>query len=897
MFYLQPQWQCELTGRQHLTYEQALESERAYCYRAEFQFCEPLRKRILRRLQFQTVRLDSLVEDIYTYFRFNFAVGEIAHCILGDQTYLARIIDILPNMENGTYQAPPVKKTKHKIASIETSSDTTESDDDAIPRQPNGRLRFPDAFLHPTPTTSIQHNDQDLLMDEEERIPDETSDADIPQAQVSLRYRVQLINEQGEAIENCVRIVEGDEIKRDKRSFCRHVLQQFIRECAHKDSYVGAPWIVKMNIARQYGIDNTLPPNLQEAQDLAYAKTRKRKAKTIDEKEAEKRARREETLLQKAKIKEEKERQREAKRKQTTIKYPIEDLDLPIYRKDPNMNWLLVDMSSEKCPTDDVRIPYPSGGRPPRPIPHDDCTMPYDLFDKMLSIWSFLAIFSEPLQLTPFSIDEFQRALFHTSHQPKATIMIESNVCLLNVIINERREDIANEIASGNAVEDYLDALEEDPERNGKMHTEDDSSSALSRLRRTKVERGWRDAEQLKIGDNWDAKDICAGHDRKGWETALIGCLNEVATPELIPNLDQILRHLVPRNNSTIAERERQYPTLNVKYKLAILEFLINVVNESTLIKEYMEQCQEQLTEFRRQKVEINKESKSLAARRIELDRRDREEKQDKEESSEEEEEEDTEESGSSDDSDEESANSADSDSSSHRLKGHERRHLSRQEKLKQKQKQREEMEAMRKKMYEKQREAVKAKNQEMRQKAEERRKLEEEEKALRKREEQLEKDMRKYMTMRVRPLGRDRFYNRYFYLDNIGTSDTYGTGRLYVQSPSDVDILMLMEREQVEEPEHPWDGDGDQQFILELMKAQGLTEECEWLSQRMEDLRNDPSEPYKGWWKCYSEPEEIQELLLWLNPKGSREYKLRNELTKQHHNIEESMKKRAQVD
>ncbi|KAG0192120.1 hypothetical protein DFQ28_010119 [Apophysomyces sp. BC1034] len=856
MFYLQPHWQCELTGRQNLTYEQALESERAYCYRAEFQFCEALRKRILRRLQFQTVRLDLLIEDIYTYFRFNFAVGEVAHCILGDQTYLARIIDILPNMDNGGYSATPLKKAKHKNTSVETSSDTTESDDDAIPRQPNGRLRFPDAFLHPTPTTSAQQSDHDIAMEEDEKMQDEHSDADTPQPQLALRYRIQLINEHGDAIENCVRIVESDEIKRDKRSFCRHVLQRFIRECAHKDSYVGAPWVVKINVARQYGIDSTLPPNLQEAQDLAYAKARKRKAKTMDEKEAEKRARREETLLQKAKIKEEKERQREARRKQTAVKYPVEDLDLPIYRKDPNMNWLLVDLSPDKCPVDDMRIPYPSGGRPPRPIPRNDCTLSYDLFDKMLSIWSFITIFSEPLQLTPFSIDEFQRALFHTSHQPKATVMIESNVGLLNVIISERKEDIANEIANGNAVEDYLDALEEDPEKNGRTHTEDDSTSALSRLRRTKVERGWRDAEQLKIGDNWDNKEIRSGPDRKGWETALIGCLNEVATPELIPNLDQILRHLVPRNNSTIAERERQYPTLNVKYKLAILEFLVNVVNESILIKEYMEQCQDQLTEFRRQKVEMNKESKILVARRTELDRREQAEKQDKESSDDDDE--DSEESGSSDDSDDGSDHSADSDSSTHRLRGHEKRHMSRQEKLKQKQKQREEMEAMRKKMYEKQREAVKAKNQEMRQKAEERRKLEEEEKTLRKKEEQLEKDMRKYMTLRVRPLGRDRFYNRYFYLDNIGTSDTYGTGRIYVQSPSDVDILLLMERDRADLPEQPWGRGGGQQFILELMKAQGLTEECDWLSQRMEELQSDPTEPYKGWWRCYSEPEEV---------------------------------------
>ena len=166
-------------------------------------------------------------------------------------------------------------------------------------------------------------------------------------------------------------------------------------------------------------------------------------------------------------------------------------------------------------------------------------------------------------------------------------------------------------------------------------------------------------------------------------------------------------------------------------------------------------------------------------------------------------------------------------------------------------------MEQLKKEMYEKQREAAKARSQELRQKAEERRKLEEEDRALRKKEEQLEKDMRKYTTLRIRPLGKDRFYNRYHYLDNIGTSSTYGTGRLYVQGPSDVDIQMIRERDRpYEEPEQPWGRGGGQWFILALMKAQSLDEESEWLEQRL----NIPSdaEPSRSWWRCYTEPEEV---------------------------------------
>lgn len=329
----------------------------------------------------------------------------------------------------------------------------------------------------------------------------------------------------------------------------------------------------------------TLPAHLQEARDLAYAHL-VRKRKVIEEDTIEKRARQDEGPFRRMHIKE--ERFREQKRKPIPVKYPIEDLDLPIYRKDPNLNWELVDMSPDVYNGPET-IPYPSGGRAPRPIPHENTAIADDLFETFISVWSFLNVFSDPLELTPFSIDDFEQVLCQSPQQhTKTSILVDSNIALLNAIISERNQDSVSDIVSGITMEDYVDMLDEQNE-SGRSSSSSSSSSpqvkdtAFSRLRRGKVERGWRDAEQLKLGKNWDKKEI--GSNRKGWETALIGCLNDTATPQLIPDLDLILRHLVPRNNSTAAERERQYPTLSIKHKLAILSFLMEAVNETSIIK------------------------------------------------------------------------------------------------------------------------------------------------------------------------------------------------------------------------------------------------------------------------------------------------------------------------
>ncbi|KAI8639433.1 hypothetical protein BD408DRAFT_392367 [Parasitella parasitica] len=881
VWYLQAIWECERTGRTNLTYEQALESEKNEHDRAEYLFPEVLRKSILNKVQFQTLHIDDLVDQIYSYFCNHFVIGEVLRCHLSNYDYIARILDIVP-----------VQVLSNANINYAANSNSENQNDDAnVPRQANGRLRFPDAFLHPAP--------QHFNSTPPDAVP-ATSERE--EFVTEYRYEVQLLDEDGRPLEKLTRIVEGPTFIRDGQLFNRYNVQCFIRDCCYRENYVYSPWLIKPSTATMYGIETALPPYLEKFQNQVFDIPSKRRKiansyKTPDEKEAEKQARREETLLQKAKMKEERDRLRIERKKQAAVKYPVEDLDLPIYRKDPNNNWALIDMSPQRYVSRDGIIPYPTGGRSGRPIPHHDSSIPAELFDTFISTWAFLTVFAEPLKLTAYSVDEFEKALFHQTHQPKAAVLVEYNACLLNVIIKERKDNTSNEIINGDALENYLESLEKSDDESDE-ESDDNIKQGGSKLKPEsallpKIERGWRDKDHLRFAQKWDNKELRANYDRRGWETTLIGCINDIATPELLPNIDELLRHLNPKLNSSAADREKQYPTLAVKQKLDILEFLVNVVNESTVIKNYMDYCQDQLTEFRKHKVELNKESKALAARRIEMDKRDKTEKSGEEDDNNENEEE----GSASEDSDNSNEDSEiESDSSETRLASRKRKQMSRQEKLKQKQREREEREIQRKKQYAEQRQIAKVKNQEHRTKMNERRKLEEDERTIKRKEDHLEKNMRRYMTLRIRPLGKDRFNNRYIYLDNVGVSDTYGTGRLYVSSPTDIDIQMMMERDfdTGNFTDRAWGYGGGRWFIIKLMQEQGFVEESKWLDKRMSELSMPHPSDYRGWWKYYSEPEEIEQLLTWLNPKGFREQKLKAELLKQQPNIFESFKKRA---
>lgn len=88
------------------------------------------------------------------------------------------------------------------------------------------------------------------------------------------------------------------------------------------------------------------------------------------------------------------------------------------------------------------------------------------------------------------------------------------------------------------------------------------------------------------------------------------------------------------------------------------------------------------------------------------------------------------------------------------------------------------------------QRALLKAKSAEQKLRYDVRKKLSDRESALNRKEEQIDRDSRRYGIARVRPLGKDRFYNRYWYFDGI-TMD-HGTDRLYVQSPSFLDLEVM---------------------------------------------------------------------------------------------------------
>jgi len=177
----------------------------------------------------------------------------------------------------------------------------------------------------------------------------------------------------------------------------------------------------------------------------------------------------------------------------------------------------------------------------------------------------------------------------------------------------------------------------------------------------------------------------------------------------------------------------------------------------------------------------------------------------------------------------------------------------------------------LRQKAHAKQREIARAKVAAERQAQAEHRRLDEEVNKLERRLENIEREFRKQLgAIRVKPLGKDRFHNRVWWFDGMGSMSLlgsggvvqYGTGRIFLQGPTELELELMSRREE-----------NDVDTRRQEEEGEGLLA--------------------PGEWAVYTEPEEVDEFVAWLNPKGVRELALKNAFAKWWNHIAPGMRKR----
>lgn len=146
----------------------------------------------------------------------------------------------------------------------------------------------------------------------------------------------------------------------------------------------------------------------------------------------------------------------------------------------------------------------------------------------------------------------------------------------------------------------------------------------------------------------------------------------------------------------------------------------------------------------------------------------------------------------------------------------------------------------------------------------------------------ELDDDLRETLVHRSKVLGKDRFLNKYYWFEHNGmpfggvpNSSTaeygYANGRIWVQGPDEYEL-----QPNLEEP-----------ALSQDMQRFGFT-----IPQRKEKEEGSTHLHKSTDWAYYDDPEDIDNLLLWLDERGLRERVLRKELQTYRDRIAEYMLK-----
>lgn len=403
---------------------------------------------------------------------------------------------------------------------------------------------------------------------------DEATQIDHPDEYI---YSVQLIDESG-SFTGSLMEVRSKQLSRDRLTFSKTILKKYLRECVVRDTSVASPWIVRHNLAHRFAIpvaptqaiierhNNIKESKLskrkkfpEEEEVTPIVKKRKTKAEKLAEQSGDKKAgKKAEKAAEKAAkkaadkeakkaakkaakaaekeatstpiVKEEDSEEEKPKEKKKPIKFPVEDLE--------------VDPVSERELKAKIIGELPR--RRDRPPPTKELGIPLRVLEPLLVTYHFLHAFGKVLQLAPFTLDDYDSALRHSSSEP-CTLIGEVHATLINLIVRDGsygknmgpavfggKAPTNGTAAKGDDEEEEQEELEEEEESGDELDSQagsDDEAEAEDPQEEEDAQEE-SDSEVIKAAlgasRGWEKKSLKIEDGRAGWENSLLGVLAKV---------------------------------------------------------------------------------------------------------------------------------------------------------------------------------------------------------------------------------------------------------------------------------------------------------------------------------------------------------------------------------
>ncbi|RDW59504.1 hypothetical protein BP6252_12591 [Coleophoma cylindrospora] len=525
----------------------------------------------------------------------------------------------------------------------------------------------------------------------------------------------------------------------------------------------------------------------------------------------------------------------------------------------------------------------------------------------LLECWNTFNVYCEILKIDSFTFDDFVEAMQFSSDEVDCELFVEAHCAALKLLVSAEADGgklqiTLPEMASESDDEDSDDdsspptpTPEPEPKPKGRATRSSLAKAEAEALRQQQAEAEAaaqepeikHRAEEMQAEQIWTEKLAKRDFKNGGWQSIMVGFLYQLSKKESFEkSCTELLEKLAPLNMPPTAETARiQYGKLDVNFRVQALELVCLFMPQTKAIRGYMEECSEQMTGFRKEKIKWQRERKEhLEALRVLNEERkiqlpDNMPPSPVRESAVPTTNGDTAMADASPEIKESEDEVMDTDDDPH--VGRSLRRANDRAAERQRKREAEEVKKAKAEAAAKLPKQTKQFTKLLKDIA----KKEEEVKACEKEIAVLDNDLREADCPRTRYLGKDRFWNRYYWFERNGmpyaglpdssTAEAeYANGRLWVQGPDEMERLGYIDLE----------GDWLNEYRMKFDMTPRQRKEMEEGSTNVFHARQ---------WGFYDMPEEVDKLIAWLDPRGFNEVKFKKEIMNYRDRIVERMEKR----
>ncbi|KAK0621334.1 hypothetical protein B0T17DRAFT_591239 [Bombardia bombarda] len=578
-------------------------------------------------------------------------------------------------------------------------------------------------------------------------------------------------------------------------------------------------------------------------------------------------------------------------------KYPIEDLQLnPRGKVRPQLKYYCSDPPVDVTPAD-MEV---DGEKSPL-----GANILMKSVGLLLETWDTLSVYCEIFRLDSFTFDDFVEAMHIASDEMPVEMFTEIHCAVLKILVSAESEGGKVEIQLPELEEDEEDEDDEDESTLPTPEPEPQPSGRATRSSMAKLEAeklaaeaaaAEKEAHKAEEAPKHRAEEVLNDYDwiehlskrdfkDGGWELIMVGLLHQLSKKERMKErCEEILEQLVPTDIEPSQETVRQnYASLDINYRVQALQIICMLCTETKAVRKYMEDCSDQMTGYRKDKIEwqrkrkqgiedlksLNDQRKILLPDNLppsppaELEKTNGDIKMlDVEDLP-------------AHTSDEVQDSNEDEVFNGRKLRRAQDRAAERKRKEEKERERKEKAEAA--KLPKQSKQFIKV--------LKDIKKKEEEIANCEKEIAVIDNDLREADCPRTRVLGKDRFWNRYYWferngmpyggLPNSSTADAgYANGCIWVQGPDE------LEREGYIDMAPEFQNEYQAKFNMTVPER-----------KKLEEGRTNVFNARQ--WGYLSEPEDVDNLLEWLDPRGFNEVKLRKELVNYRHTIVKHMENR----